>query len=323
MSSVYPEHLQLLLETPRKRRRFDPEAFPDNSWVVHKFGGTSVGSADCMRKCVDIVRPVAKVSRVAVVVSAMGGKPKVTDLLLDIVHAAAECREEEIRNKMQEVHDKHQQCVNSILHQSPDVVDRIMQLIEKDLKDISDLLKAVQLMRVAHEQILELVSGYGEIWSANIMAEVMRQEGLPFVFLNAREVLVVCEQETVGTKVLWEVSEKKLNEWISKEEEKFLKDNKGRFEDSSVKLPHLLITGYIASTIDGVATTLKRDGSDFSASIFGKMLQASAITIWTDVNGVYSADPRRVPEAQIIPVVSYNEAIELAYFGAKVIHPKT
>jgi aspartokinase/homoserine dehydrogenase 1 len=84
-----------------------------------------------------------------------------------------------------------------------------------------------------------------------------------------------------------------------------------------------MITGYIASTLDGGATTLKRDGSDFSASIFGKLLKADNITIWTDVSGVYSADPRKVPEAQIISEVSYSEAIELAYFGAKVIHPKT
>ena len=75
--------------------------------------------------------------------------------------------------------------------------------------------------------------------------------------------------------------------------------------------------------MDGIATTLKRDGSDYSASIFGRMLRAASITIWTDVSGVYSADPRRVPEAQILPEVSYTEAVELAYFGAKVIHPKT
>ena len=75
--------------------------------------------------------------------------------------------------------------------------------------------------------------------------------------------------------------------------------------------------------MDGIATTLKRDGSDYSASIFGKMLRSASITIWTDVSGVYSADPRRVPEAQILPEVSYTEAVELAYFGAKVIHPKT
>ena len=148
----------------------------------------------------------------------------------------------------------------------------------------------------------------------------MKQNGLPFCFLNARDVLFVSEGE-FGTKVHWEESEQKLTEFITVAESTF---NRSAFEsDISIPLPHLLITGYIASTLEGVATTLKRDGSDFSASIFGNLLKATDITIWTDVSGVYSADPRKVPEAQIIPEVSYTEAIELAYFGAKVIHPKT
>jgi len=134
----------------------------------------------------------------------------------------------------------------------------------------------------------------------------MQQEKLPFTFLNARDVLFVSEEEGFGTRVHWDLSEAKLNEYVSQYPNQ-----------------NFIITGYIASTLDGVATTLKRDGSDFSASIFGKLFKATMITIWTDVSGVYSADPRRVPEAQIIPEVSYTEAIELAYFGAKVIHPKT
>ena len=200
----------------------------------------------------------------------------------------------------------------------------IMQQIDSDLKDISDLLRAVMLMKMAHEQILELVSGYGEVWSATIMAAVLQQEGLPFKYLNARDVLFVNDD----TKVFWDESEKKLTEYIANAEDEYLATHVPNGEETdavtpAVVLPHLLITGYIASTMDGIATTLKRDGSDYSASIFGKMLRAAAITIWTDVSGVYSADPRRVPEAQILPDVSYTEAVELAYFGAKVIHPKT
>eukprot|EP01040_Poterioochromonas_malhamensis_P013267 gene13267-14571_t len=298
----------------------------NNSWIVHKFGGTSVGDASCMRKCIEIVRPLCSDQRVAVVVSAMGGKPKVTDLLLDLVHAAANLRLQEIQDKMLLIEQKHDQCVNIVLKDLPLARERILNMIRKDLKDIADLLRAVQLMRIAHDQILELVSGYGEIWSANIMTEAMRMQGLPFIFVNARDVLYVSEEETIGTKVLWEESESKLQKFLVAKQEEFLASEEGKefqkkFPDTI--LPHLMITGYIASTRDGVATTLKRDGSDFSASIFGKMLSAKSITIWTDVSGVYSADPRRVPEAQIIPTVSYNEAIELAYFGAKVIHPKT
>lgn len=289
-------------------------------WLVHKFGGTSVGSADCIRKCIDIVHASLATSqrRLAVVVSAMGGKPKVTDLLLELVHAAANGRDEEIKLKMSLIQSKHQDCVSSMLSEAPELAQRIMKLIESDLKDIFDLLRAVQLMRSAHEQILELVSGYGEIWSASILAASFKVAGLPFVFLNARDVLFVGELEGVGTQVCWEESQLKLNEFLQETERTWIETN-----GNGLGLPHLVITGYIASRLDGVATTLKRDGSDFSASIFGRMLKAESITIWTDVSGVYSADPRRVPEAQIIPAVSYSEAIELAYFGAKVIHPKT
>jgi aspartokinase/homoserine dehydrogenase 1 len=265
-----------------------------------------------MRKCLNIIKSNCGNQRLAVVVSAMGGKPKVTDLLLDLVHAAASRKNDEIAVNMNLIREKHEVCILDILGKSSEAAKSIMALIDSDLKDISDLLRAVMLMKMAHEQILELVSGYGEVWSANIMTALLNQEGLPFKFLNARDVLFVNED----TKVLWEESEKKLNEFIAKADEEYSTQN-------SKHLPHLLITGYIASTIDGIATTLKRDGSDYSASIFGKMLRSSSITIWTDVSGVYSADPRRVPEAQILPEVSYTEAVELAYFGAKVIHPKT
>ena len=295
-------------------------------WDCHKFGGTSVGSADAMRKCIEIIRPLTQKQRIAVVVSAIGGKPKVTDLLLDSVHAAASGGFAEAEAKLEEIRTKHRLCVADVLKSSPAQAAAILQTIESDLKDIADLLRAVQLMRTPHEQILELVSGYGEVWSANIMAEAMRHEGLPFVFLNARDVLIVTEDNMGSTTVHWDESEALLGAWIGRADEEFASTPFGQQCIASslpVPLPHLMITGYIASTPEGIATTLKRDGSDFSASIFGKMLRSSSITIWTDVSGVYSADPRRVTGAQIIPDVSYTEAIELAYFGAKVIHPKT
>jgi aspartokinase/homoserine dehydrogenase 1 len=111
--------------------------------------------------------------------------------------------------------------------------------------------------------------------------------------------------------VCWDISGEKLKEIYEQE-----------IVPDGSKL-HFVITGYVASNTDGVATTLQRDGSDYSAAIMGKLLQSRSVTIWTDVDGVLSADPRRVPDAFVIPEVSYNEAMELAYFGAKVIHPKT
>lgn len=295
--------------------RSSSSSLAGDSWVVHKFGGTSVGSSSSIRKCIEIVRPLVPNNRVAVVVSAMGGKPKVTDLLLQSVRHAAENDMDAAKEKLQGIRMKHIDCVRELFGDadSEGVAEKLLRVIDKDLADVSDLLRAVALMRFPHDQILELVSGYGEIWSATLITHAMRREGMEFVFLNARDVLFVSEEgDLANQKVEWEVSESKLNERI----EQATKANNGR-------VPNLLITGYVASTLDGVATTLKRDGSDYSASIFAKMLRATSVTIWTDVSGVYSADPRRVPEALIIPDVTYTEAIELAYFGAKVIHPKT
>ena len=134
-----------------------------NKWVVHKFGGTSVGNADCMRKCASIIKPLTKNARLAVVVSAMGGKPKVTDLLLDSVHAAALGDKETSQSHLNTILSKHEQCVADVLKDSPEAGNRIISNVKSDLKDIEDLLRAVSLMRMAHEQILELVSGYGEV----------------------------------------------------------------------------------------------------------------------------------------------------------------
>jgi len=115
---------------------------PASSWCVHKFGGTSVGSASCMRKCLEIIKPLTKKSRVAVVVSAMGGKPKITDLLLELVHAAAVLKNDAIAEKMALIRSKHQDCILELLPGAPEVHRNIMQLIDSDLKDISDLLRA-------------------------------------------------------------------------------------------------------------------------------------------------------------------------------------
>lgn len=133
-----------------------------DSWVVHKFGGTSVGSADCMRKCAEIIKKYTPLSRVAVVVSAMGGKPKVTDMLLDSVHAASNGLFDVSQNLLQSILKKHEVCVSDVLKTSSNG-QQILDKISSDLKDINDLLRAVALMRMAHEQILELVSGYGEV----------------------------------------------------------------------------------------------------------------------------------------------------------------
>ncbi|MDQ2919902.1 MAG: bifunctional aspartate kinase/homoserine dehydrogenase I, partial [Verrucomicrobiota bacterium] len=144
-----------------------------------------------------------------------------------------------------------------------------------------------------------------ELWSAQMLDAYLNSEGLCSTYLDARKVLTV-EPGDNGISVDWKRSQAQTTAWLD-----------GLTSD------WIVITGFIASTPEGIPTTLKRNGSDFSASIFGRLLAANSITIWTDVNGVLSADPRLVPDAVVLEEVSYQEATELAYFGAKVVHPNT
>ena len=222
---------------------------------MHKFGGTSLGSADCMRKCIDIIRGKCDKRRIAMVVSAMGGKPKVTDLLLDSVHAAAEAKMDLAKEKLEMVRSKHSSCIRDLFahvsstefemdDEEPDAtflpkrIQRVMSIVDHDLQDILDLLKAASLMRQPHEQILELVSGYGEIWSARLLELALQEDGLPFVFLNARDVLVVSEEEAVGTAVHWEISEERMYKKLQE-----IDGSRDWESHKGVKGPHLIITG--------------------------------------------------------------------------------
>jgi len=244
----------------------------------------------------------------------MGGTPKTTDLLLSLVALASERREEEIKGVVGKIVGKHMECVKTIEMEDGER-DELMGLIESDIQDILDVLKTVSLMKWKPSKIQSLVSGYGEVWSARILTAVMKckykgGEGgnVVYRYLDARGVLVVDEEVEGEQTVEWEESEERLREYSS-------------------PVPGcqvcIIATGFVARNTQGVSTTLGRDGSDYSASIFGKLLKANAIVIYTDVDGVLSADPRRVTGAKVLGEVSFNEAMELAYFGAKVIHPKT
>ncbi|GLD96805.1 hypothetical protein PINS_up005488 [Pythium insidiosum] len=278
-------------------------------FVVHKFGGTSVGNAECFAKVSDIVARESS-SRIAVVVSAIGGKPKVTDLLISLLELAKERKASECDAILATIREKHRAVIASLL--PADVGAPIEAAIEADLTRLSELLRAISIMRSYNDSVVEFISGHGEIWSARILAAVLSQRAARdghahrYAFVDARDFLIVDNEGEHGPVVQYELTTTHLQRILRERE-----------------LTHLVITGFICSTPEGVMTTLKRDGSDFTASICGRVLGASSITIWTDVSGVLSADPRRVPESQILPQVSYQEAMELAYFGAKVIHPKT
>ena len=266
-------------------------------WVVHKFGGTSVAGAERYRGVAKIVRGYTEAPQ-GVVVSAMS---KVTDALLDLVGKAK--RRESYDDALGALVQRHADAANALL--PAEEAERITGVVRKDAVDLGDVLRAVHLGRSASELTEELVSGYGEIWSAQMLCAHLRAEGVDAAWLDAREVLVVRLSE-LGPRIDWVASGEKLSAWREAHPQRMV-----------------VITGFIASTPEGVPTTLKRNGSDFSGSIFGALFDASEIVIWTDVDGVLSADPRRVPEAVVLEAMSYDEACELAYFGAKVLHPRT
>lgn len=271
----------------------------DTNWVVHKFGGTSVANAERYRHVVNIVAAQPNHNgHTAIVVSAMA---EVTDALLEVVELAT-WRDNAYLAALGEIKQRHLQTLAS-LGLSEEQRLALAEVLESDLKDIREVLRGTWLAKSCAEPIREFVSGHGEVWSAQFLNAILQARGLLSTWLDARQILVV---ETSEGTVDWQRSSSNLREWLSRD-----------------LTPYLVITGFVASTREGTATTLKRNGSDYSASIFGALLGAASITIWTDVDGILSADPKLVPDALVIRQLSYEEATEMAYFGAKVIHPRT
>jgi bifunctional aspartokinase / homoserine dehydrogenase 1 len=272
-----------------------------DNWIVHKFGGSSVADAGCFRRVADIVEASPN-PREAVVLSACRG---VTDALLNLV-TLAEKPDGDFAPAIEAIKQRHIELAAALV--SNEACARYYTQLERDCRDIAGMLQTVRLIRSSTYTMRDVISGYGEIWSTRLFAPFLRERARihgDVLWIDAREVVVV-EWGSLGPAVQWPVSEANLRRLVP---EGFT----GR----------LIVTGFVATTVKGSQTTLGRNGSDFSGSIFGALLAASEIIIWTDVDGVLSADPRLVPNAQVIDQLSYNEAMELAYFGAKVIHPQT
>ena len=269
--------------------------------VVHKFGGTSLADASCVHCVADIVAARPEPRRI-VVVSAMGG---VTNALVRAVELAGARDAAGYRRLLDDLERKHRETLVALVPAA--AAREVGESIDKDLADIRDVLHATTLLRRPSRETLDLVSGYGEIWSARMLAAHLIARGTPAEWLDSRDVLTVVWRAG-APEIDWTSSRARLEHWHA----------------THPDAPQtLIVTGFIASTPDGVATTLGRNGSDFSASIFAALFDAGEIHIWTDVDGVMSADPRLVPEALTLDEMSYDEAMELAYFGAKVIHPST
>ncbi len=270
-------------------------------WRVHKFGGSSVADARCMERVAAILEHDPR-RRLAVVLSACRG---VTDALLGVV-TAAEQQAGDVPERLTAIRQRHVDIAETLLN--PDDRREFIETLDQDIRDVQGSLDTVRLIRSAPDAVRDLVVGFGEIWSTRLFTRYLTSRGRRpgrVRWLDARDVIRV-EWGTLGPAVRWPES----------------RDN-ARLATQPEADETLIVTGFIARDPAGLQTTLGRNGSDFTASIVGNLLDADEIHIWTDVDGVLSADPRLVPDATIIDSLSYEEAMELAYFGAKVIHPQT
>lgn len=264
--------------------------------VAHKFGGSSVADAERYRHVAHLLLQRADPVQITVV-SAMKG---VTDALIALADAATDGGDWPAQ--CEALHAKHRDAANALLG---DAASPVLSWFENQFQELAALLHALALLGPSGAAAKERVHGLGEVWSARLLAEALKAQGADATSLDAREVLVVGRND-LGIAVDWEESARRLAHWRASHPQRFV-----------------VVTGFVARDAHGVATTLGRNGSDFSGAIFAALFGAVELHIWTDVDGVLSADPRAVPDAVFLPRISYNEACELAYFGAKVIHPQT
>jgi len=265
--------------------------------VAHKFGGSSLADADCFRRVAAILAAQPQPGQI-VVVSAMRGTTDALIALADAaVHAAPEWPSE-----WRKLRDRHLAAARDLLGaQARETLD----WLESGFAHLSRQLDALAVLGTANPAATEAIEGLGEVWSARLLADLLAAQGADVACLDAREVLVVGAGE-LGVVVDWDASAARFSDWRARHAQRWL-----------------VVTGFIARDAGGRATVLGRNGSDYSAAIFAALADARELTLWGDTDGVLSADPRLVPDAVPLARLSYDEACELAYFGAKVIHPQT
>jgi len=274
-----------------------------------RFGGTCVGSAERISGVCDLLMKNDSPLTMGIV-SAMGvankGEPKVTDCLINATDMAAN-RDGSYVEELTKLEDKHVSTAKALLTDKAEY-DAYIEVFQDELNDLRAMFKAIYIAGCSTDAFGDFVVGHGELWTARLCAATIRCKGGKAVWIDARDILVVTPSEDGGVDVNYNLSNANLDKW---------------YEEHMQEGAVVMVTGFIARTPEGVPTTLKRNGSDYSATIFGALTQARNITIWTDVDGVFSADPRRVKGARCLSSISYNEAWELAYFGANVLHPRT
>lgn len=264
---------------------------------IIKFGGSSVATPERIKAVINILKPYSQ-SDVAIVFSAFGG---VTDVLIELSTLALSGNAE-YKKKLEEIELRHQDAVRNLIgvkNQSG-----ILAQVKIQINELEDVLHGVYLVKERTLRTLDYIMSFGERLSAYIIAEAMKDAGIPAQYLDARKVIRT-DNQFGHAKVDFDVTNKLIADHF-------------KYHDALQ-----IITGFTATAESGETTTLGRSGSDYTAAIFAGALKVSSLEIWTDVDGMMTADPRMVKKAFTIPTMSYEEAMELSHFGAKVIFPST
>ena len=271
--------------------------------VVMKFGGTSVGSIESIDQSTNIIVEQSKIwEAVAVVVSAMTG---VTDALICGAETAASGDEETYKSIAATLLARHREVIEKLVLQKEQ--PEILAVITEFIGEFSNLCRGVSILGEITPRAMDTIVSFGERMNAPVIAAALRKKGLASESVSAKDLIVTDSNFQKAMPMM----------------------DESRVQTRKVLLPLLekksvpVITGFIGANKTGNITTLGRGGSDYSGALIGTSLDASEVWIWTDVDGVMTTDPRIVEDAHVIPVLSANEISELAYFGAKVLHPKT
>jgi len=267
---------------------------------VLKFGGTSVKNSTNINKVISIVKDKLQEDSVLVVVSALGG---ITNKLIEVGAKAAQ-GDNSYTEVVREIEQIHVETATGLIN-SPERREQTIGHIQGILKNFEDLLHGIYLIREITDRTSDIISSFGERLSSFIIAQALNEVGVASESVDARD-LIKTDDNFGAASVNFKITDKNIAEKVAR---------------SNGKL--FVVTGFIASTESGETTTLGRGGSDYSAAIFAGALGADVLEIWTDVSGMYTADPRKVKKSFPIDEISYAEAMELSHFGAKVLEPRT
>jgi len=277
-----------------------PVSNPSSRPVVLKFGGTSVRDAKAIRRLCEIVSDQSLPT--VLVVSALAG---VTDTLVDLGQRAADGGQREFTEQVETVHRRHIELAEQVV--SGAARDALVAVIDEQCRELEILLHAVGVLRELSPRSADAIAALGELLSSRLVAGALSTAGVPARWVDAQTLLVTDDSHDRARPIM-DVTTDRVRDTV-----------RPLLEAGQVPV----IGGYVGATEDGVTTTLGRGGSDYSAAVFGSILDAHELQIWTDVDGMLTADPRVVSEARLVPRLSFAEASELAYFGAKVLHPAT